>query len=69
VFFCVKQGAGVSKPLMFTSSLIVGEVVNTVAHCLSQFGFRADAECFGWADVVSPFVSDLVDSDIAVHRG
>jgi hypothetical protein len=40
-----------------------------VAHCLAQFGFRADADCFGWSDVAPLFVFDLVATDIAVHRG
>jgi hypothetical protein len=42
---------------------------NNVAHSLAQPGFRADAECSGWAHEAPPFVSDLVASDIVVHRG
>jgi hypothetical protein len=42
---------------------------NTVALSLAQLGFRADAECSGWAHEASPFVSNLVANDIAVHRG
>jgi hypothetical protein len=40
-----------------------------VAQSLVQYGLRTETERIGWEDEAPEFVSDLVASDLAVHRG